>query len=73
MSRICSSIAIMMIFHFYIIAQVGINTSSPNPSSLLDLSRTTKGFLSPRMTKAQRDGITPVAGLMVYNTTTIKG
>lgn len=34
---------------------------------------TTKGFLPPRMTTAQRDAITsPAAGLMIYNTTTNK-
>ncbi len=62
MSRICSSIATMMIFHFYIIAQVGINITSPSPSALLDLSNNNRGFLPPPMTKAQRDGITPWQG-----------
>jgi hypothetical protein len=40
-------------------------------SALLDLQSTTRGFLPPRMTTAQRDAIaTPTAGLTVYNTTT---
>jgi len=47
---------------------VGINTSSPNSSALLELSSTTKGFLPTRMTTAQRDAITPKPeGLMIYN------
>ena len=48
-------------------AQVGIGTNTPNASSQLDVSSTSKGFLPPRMTAAQRNAIsTPVAGLMVW-------
>jgi hypothetical protein len=51
---------------------VGIGTT-PNAAALLDVSSTTKGFLPPRMTTAQRDAIsTPPAGLMIYNTSTNK-
>jgi hypothetical protein len=40
-----------------------------NESALLDLKSTTKGFLPPRMTQAQRNAIsTPAAGLIVYCT-----
>jgi hypothetical protein len=53
--------------------EVGIGTTSPSTKSVLDLTSTTKGFLPPRMTTAQRDAITSVpAGLMIYNTTTNK-
>ena len=52
---------------------VGIGTTSPNAAATLTLTSTTKGFLPPRMTTAQRDAIsTPPAGLMIYNTTTNK-
>ena len=52
---------------------VGIGTASPNASSLLDVSSTTKGFLPPRMTSTQRAAIsTPAAGLVVYDTTLSK-
>jgi hypothetical protein len=52
-------------------AQVGIGTISPNTSSVLDLTSTTKAFLPPRMTSTQRDQITnPVAGMTIFNTTT---
>ena len=48
---------------------LGIGTNNQNISSLLDLTSTTKGFLPPRMTTTQRDAIsTPVAGLMIFNT-----
>lgn len=51
---------------------VGIGTSTPNSSAVLDLTSTTKGFLIPRMTAAQRTAITtPVAGLLVYQTNTV--
>lgn len=50
---------------------VGIGTTAPVASSLLELSSTTKGFLPPRMTEAQRDAIaSPATGLVVYNTDT---
>ena len=48
---------------------VGINAdgSAANATAMLDVSSTTKGFLPPRMTYAQRDAITsPATGLMVY-------
>jgi hypothetical protein len=44
-----------------------------NAAAILDAASTTKGFLPPRMTTAERDAIsTPPAGLMVYNTSTNK-
>lgn len=49
---------------------VGINETgtNPDPSAILDVESTDKGFLPPRMTTAQRDGITsPANGLVVYN------
>ena len=50
---------------------VGIGTSTPNNSALLDVNSTTKGLLIPRMTSAQRIAIaSPAAGLVVYETTT---
>ncbi len=53
-------------------AQVAINTdgTDPNPSAILDVKDTNKGFLPPRMTTVQMNDITsPPAGLMIYNTT----
>ena len=50
---------------------VGIGTASPDPSALLDITSTSKGALIPRMSTAQRTGISsPAAGLLVYDTTT---
>jgi hypothetical protein len=48
---------------------VGIGTSSPNSLAILDASSTTKGFLPPRMTHAQKTAIvSPPQGLMIYCT-----
>jgi uncharacterized protein (TIGR02145 family) len=53
-----------------IIAQSGINTTTPDTSAILDVFSTDKGFLPPRLTTSQRDAIaTPAAGLTIYNTT----
>jgi hypothetical protein len=49
---------------------IGIGTSTPTTSALVDMSSTTQGFLPPRMTSAQMASIaSPANGLMVYNTT----
>ena len=48
-------------------AQVGIGTTSPNTSAILDVESDSKGFLIPRMTGVERGRISnPVDGLMVY-------
>lgn len=55
-------------------AQVGIGTTSPAASSILDVTSTSKGVLIPRMSAAQRTGIAaPAEGLMVYQNTTPNG
>lgn len=55
----------------YIVGQFGVNNSAPNAAAQLQVDSTTKGFLPPRMTTAQRDAISsPPAGLVIYNTTT---
>ncbi len=50
-------------------AQVGIGTTTPHASAELDVTSTTKGFLPPRMTQAQRNAIaSPAAGLIIWCT-----
>ncbi|MGB0870445.1 MAG: hypothetical protein ACPGSD_12680 [Flavobacteriales bacterium] len=51
-------------------SQVGIGTTTPHKSSILDVNSTTKGFLPPRFTKADRDNNiqAPAEGLMVFCT-----
>lgn len=48
---------------------VGIGTTTPNASSILEMQATDKGVLVPRLTTAQRLAIaTPANGLLVYDT-----
>ncbi len=49
---------------------IGVGTTTPQASSLLDLSSTTGALLVPRMTTAQRDALTAVVGQVIYNVTT---
>jgi len=50
-------------------AQVGIGTTTPSSSSMLDITSTSKGFLKPRMTTAQRTAVvSPAKGLEVFDT-----
>lgn len=57
-----------------IIAQVGINTTNPDASAVLDIVSTNAGILVPRMTEAQRTAIaSPATGLLVYQTNNTTG
>lgn len=48
---------------------VGIGTTTPNSTAILDVTSTTKGVLVPRLTTAQRTAISqPAQGLLVYDT-----
>jgi uncharacterized protein (TIGR02145 family) len=69
MKKLCSFLIVLLFINFSHAQSVGIGTITPNPSAQLDVSSTTKGFLPPRMTYAQRNSIlNPVAGLVVYCT-----
>lgn len=46
---------------------MGIGTTNPDASSILDISSTTGGLLLPRMNTAQRNAInSPAVGLLIY-------
>jgi hypothetical protein len=45
------------------------DTDTPATSAILDLESTTGALLVPRMTTTQRDALTPLKGMIVYNTT----
>ncbi|MFZ4522349.1 MAG: hypothetical protein ACOYNC_11630 [Bacteroidales bacterium] len=51
MKQLSSFFALLLLFSYEVVAQVGINTdnSSPNQSAMLDVKSTNKGFLPPRM------------------------
>jgi len=73
MKQLLLSLAFTL-FSSIIYAQIGIGTTSPDPSSILDIQSTTKGILAPRInlnnvSNSTIDGTnTNAAGLLVYNT-----
>jgi hypothetical protein len=61
----------MLLSVHYGYTQVGVGTTNPDASSILDVESTDKGMLIPRLTTAQRNAITtPANSLMIFNTTT---
>jgi len=51
---------------------VGIGTTFPDASAALDITSTTGSLLLPRMSSAERDALTAVNGMLIYNVTTNK-
>ncbi|MDO1500835.1 hypothetical protein Q2T40_11910 [Winogradskyella maritima] len=50
-------------------AQVGIGTTTPDNSAVLDIHSETQGLLTPRLTTLQRESIlNPATGLLVFDT-----
>lgn len=49
---------------------IGIGTTAPNASAILDVTSNNKGILIPRLTKTEKNAIvSPVKGLLVYQST----
>ncbi|TXD52019.1 ice-binding family protein [Polaribacter sp. IC063] len=66
----CILVQLILLISSSASAQLGIGTTTPDASSILDASSNSKGLLMPRLTTTQRDLIeSPAAGLMIYNTT----
>lgn len=65
---------VLCLCYFTVLAQqnnVGINTTTPDPSAALHVEATDKGMLIPRMTSIQRKNIVNAAiGLLVFDTDT---
>lgn len=62
-------VIIFVLFSRNIEAQIGINTTNPDPSASLDIESTESGVLIPRMTTAERNAIVdPAHSLLVYDT-----
>lgn len=74
MKKIISSLALGLCFFVgSAVAQVGIGTFAPDPSAMLDVSATDKGFLMPRLTETERNAlISPAHSLLIYNSTISK-
>ncbi len=67
-------LAPLMFICFTVSAQVGIGTNTPDNSAMLEVNSTNRGLLTPRMTQAQRNGITaPQTGLLIYQTDGLSG
>ncbi len=62
----------LVVINFNISAQsIGINTTAPHASAILDIKSNTRGMLIPRTSTSSRLAIlNPAKGLMVYDTTT---
>jgi hypothetical protein len=72
MKKIFLFSAMFLLFCSISPAQVGINddNSAPGASAMLDVKSTSKGFLPPRMTRAERNALaSPVQGFVIYNLT----
>jgi len=73
---LATSIVISFIlFPFLAVSQGGVSVSEtgalPHNTAALDVQSDSKGFLVPRLTTAQRDGINaPAIALQIYNTST---
>lgn len=46
---------------------IGIGTGTPATSAILDIATTTGAVLFPRMTTTQRDALTAINGMVIYN------
>jgi len=54
------------------VGNVGIGTTTPAATALLDVQSTTKGVRFPNMTTTQKTAITPSAGTVIFDTTLSK-
>lgn len=62
-------IYLLLAFYFTTItlAQIGIGTTTPDKSAILDIESSDKGLLIPRLTMAERDNIiNPIEGLVIF-------
>ena len=68
---------ILLLLPLILEAQVGINTTTPDASSMLDINATDKGLLIPRVSIPNLNAAAPITApatsLLVYNTNTTTG
>ncbi|MGE8432587.1 hypothetical protein [Chryseobacterium joostei] len=71
----CTLLLLFLLFENNFQAQVGINTTTPNSSSVLDIVGSNKGLLIPRIAlTGSSDTVTvplPANSLMIYNTAAV--
>ena len=74
MRKVFSSLLLFLTVFYSKGQNVGIGTNTPNSSTALEISDSTKGILIPRMTMEQRSNIqNPAEGLMVFQIDSISG
>ncbi|MFP3831316.1 hypothetical protein [Chryseobacterium sp. SIMBA_028] len=71
----CTLLLLFLLFENNFQAQVGINTTTPDPSSVLEVAGSNKGLLIPRIAlTGSSDTVTvplPANSLMIYNTAAV--
>jgi hypothetical protein len=64
-------VGLLLVLTSPIFAQIGVGTTTPNTSSVLDVSSSNRGFLLPRVALTSNTDVTtvasPIKGLIVYN------
>jgi hypothetical protein len=74
MKKMLLSIALLFAINIAFTQNVGIGTTTPNASAILDITATNKGILPPRVALTSITDVatiaTPATGLLVFNTTT---
>lgn len=72
MRYVCKYITVVLLlvsYPFSALGQIGIGTTTPDPSAIIDMTSQKQGVLTPRMTTAQREAIVnPANGLLVFDT-----
>lgn len=63
-------LSVIILWTINSLSQVGIGTTNPHNTSILELKSSTQGFLAPRLSTTERNAISlPATGLFIYNTT----
>lgn len=74
MSKHSFLFSFILFYQTILFSQIGIGTSSPSASAMLDIQSTNKGFLPPRVALASINDVSsissPATGLLVINTAT---
>lgn len=69
MKKTTYCLILLLCVHSLVFSQVGIGTTTPNNSSILDIESSDKGILVPRLSTSDISSISnPATGLLVYNT-----
>lgn len=70
----CYLLTLLFLAQQAVAQNVGIGTTTPHSSALVDMNSSTKGILIPTMTAAQRRAIAnPATGLLVFQTNETPG